>query len=117
MTILTLDSLEKAFAGFRAVDGVSFSVSAGEIVAVIGPNGAGKTTLVRVLLGLERQDRGVIQRARDLKIGYAPQRFDRDPALPVTVERFLQLGATGPAASLRGVLEEVGAQNVTGQQL
>ena len=33
-----------------------------EIVTLIGPNGAGKTTLVRVLLGLEKPDRGAVQR-------------------------------------------------------
>lgn len=42
----------------RAVDGVSFRVQAGEVVALLGPNGAGKTTTMRLLAGLLRPDQG-----------------------------------------------------------
>ena len=58
------------------------------------PNGAGKTTLVRVLLGLEKPDRGTVHRRKDLRIGYVPQRFDSDAVIPMTVERFLMLGGS-----------------------
>ena len=53
-----------------------------EIVTLIGPNGAGKTTLVRVLLGLEKPDRGEVRRRKDLRVGYVPQRFDVDTVIP-----------------------------------
>src|SRR5688572_7908756 len=55
---------------------VNLDIHEREIVTLIGPNGAGKTTLVRVLLGLEKPDRGAVHRRRDLRIGYVPQRFD-----------------------------------------
>jgi zinc transport system ATP-binding protein len=99
------------------LENVDIDIGAGEIVTLIGPNGAGKTTLVRVLLGLETVDRGGIRRRPDLRIGYAPQRFDRDPAIPVTVERFLALGLPSPGANMLAVLEEVGARRVARQQL
>lgn len=99
------------------LENVDMDIGAGEIVTLIGPNGAGKTTLVRVLLGLEAADRGSIHRQPGLRIGYAPQRFDRDPAIPITVERFLALGLPGPAADVAAVLEEVGGQRVALQQL
>ncbi len=41
-----------------AVDGLSFTVTAGEVCGLLGPNGAGKTTTVRMLLGLVRPDEG-----------------------------------------------------------
>ena len=44
---------------------------------------------MRVLLGLEKPDRGTVHRRKDLRIGYVPQRFDSDAVIPMTVERFL----------------------------
>jgi zinc transport system ATP-binding protein len=103
--------------GGRAIlEDVDIDINEREIVTLIGPNGAGKTTLARVLLGLETPDRGSVQRRAGLKIGYVPQRFDRDPALPMTVERFLQLGAAR-GSHLAVVLEEVGAGSLIHQQL
>lgn len=49
--MLTIDGIVKAFGGFRAVDGCSFSVTEGSITGLIGPNGAGKTTLFNVIAG------------------------------------------------------------------
>ncbi|HKK08037.1 MAG TPA: ATP-binding cassette domain-containing protein, partial [Gemmatimonadota bacterium] len=46
------DGLVKRFAGETALDGISFSVRAGEIFGFIGPDGAGKTTLFRILTTL-----------------------------------------------------------------
>ena len=99
------------------LDNIDLDIAPGEIVTVIGPNGAGKTTLVRVLLGLEKPDQGTVQRRSNLTIGYAPQRFDRDPAIPMTVARFLTLATTATAARIAEVLHEVGAGRVATQQL
>ena len=104
-------------AGRTILERIDIDITPGEIVTLIGPNGAGKTTLVRVLLGLETADGGEVQRRPGLRVGYAPQRFDRDPAIPMTVSRFLTLGAPATAATIARTLEEVGAQRVAGQQL
>jgi ABC-type branched-subunit amino acid transport system ATPase component len=60
MSLLKTDQLEKRFGGLHVTRSVSFSIDAGERVALIGPNGAGKTTLVNLLGGVLRPDAGRI---------------------------------------------------------
>jgi len=48
----------KRFGQTQALDGMNFTVAAGKVTGFVGPNGAGKTTTMRVILGLDRPDRG-----------------------------------------------------------
>ncbi len=52
------EGLTKRFGDFVAVDGIDFTVAAGEIVGFLGPNGAGKSTTIRMLCGLLRPSAG-----------------------------------------------------------
>ncbi len=88
-----------------------------EIVTLIGPNGAGKTTLVRVLLGLEKPNRGEVRRRKNLRVGYVPQRFDVDSVIPMTVERFLRLGGHDTPEQITAILSEIDASYTRDQQL
>ncbi len=56
--VAVLDRVTKLYAGTKALDELSFTLGAGEIVALLGPNSAGKTTAIRVLLGLTRPTSG-----------------------------------------------------------
>jgi ABC-2 type transport system ATP-binding protein len=58
--MIRVDNLAKTFGEIRAVDGVSFEVSAGEIFAFLGPNGAGKTTTIQMLTTLLRPTGGTM---------------------------------------------------------
>jgi sulfate-transporting ATPase len=55
-----VEGVRVRYGGVVAVDGLSFTVSAGEVVGLIGPNGAGKTTMVDAISGLVRVDSGTI---------------------------------------------------------
>ncbi len=58
--IIQVKDLRKSYGDLKAVDGVSFSVSAGEIFGILGPNGAGKTTTVEILEGMRKPDGGTV---------------------------------------------------------
>jgi simple sugar transport system ATP-binding protein len=58
--VIEAKSVSKYFGGLVALDDVSISVRAGEVVCLLGDNGAGKSTLIKILSGLEQPDRGTI---------------------------------------------------------
>ncbi|MDX2288239.1 MAG: metal ABC transporter ATP-binding protein [Hyphomicrobiaceae bacterium] len=116
-TLVSARGLTFARGGRPILTGIDVDVVPGEILTLIGPNGAGKTTLVRLLLGLDRPDSGTVHRADGLVVGYVPQMFAADRALPMTVSRFLSLGLAPTPVQIAAALEEVGAARVAGQQL
>jgi urea transport system ATP-binding protein len=58
--LLYLDGVTVSFDGFRALNGLSFTIEPGEMRAIIGPNGAGKTTMMDVITGKTRPDTGEV---------------------------------------------------------
>ena len=73
MRLLEVADLGKSFGGNRAVDGVSFEVAAGELLALIGPNGAGKSTTFNMVNGQLRADSGAIKLDGQELIGRKPR--------------------------------------------
>lgn len=98
--LLSAAGIGKQYGDRVVLEGVSFSINAGQIVTLIGPNGAGKTTLVRIALGLLDPDSGTITRREGLRLGYMPQSLHIEPTLPLTVYRFLHLALRGAPKSL-----------------
>lgn len=98
--LLSLRGVTADLGSRRALDDVSLTVGAGEIVAILGPNGAGKTSLMRAALGLigtkgeialgDGDPRTLSARARALRAAYLPQR--PQSIWPVEVEALVALG-------------------------
>jgi branched-chain amino acid transport system ATP-binding protein len=75
--LLEVRGLRKSFGGVRAVDSVSFSLAAGEFLALIGPNGAGKSTVFNMLNGQLAADAGEIVLGGESIAGLAPREIWR----------------------------------------
>jgi branched-chain amino acid transport system ATP-binding protein len=127
--VLQIASLEVAYGGLKALDGVTIAVGQGQFVAVVGPNGAGKTTLFRAISGTVRVAGGSIryldqdllavpppERAR-LGIAHVPEGRQVFPSMTVlenlemgAINRKDKSAALAPAFELFPVLAERRAQ-------
>lgn len=81
--MVQVSKLEKAYAGHIIFDNTGFTVNSGERVGLVGRNGHGKTTLLRMILGEERPDSGIINIPNNYTIGHLSQhiRFTEDTVL------------------------------------
>ena len=75
--MLVVESIEKSFDGFLAVNGATLKVASGDVVAVIGPNGAGKTTLFNLITGQLAPTAGAIWFKKENIAALAPHRVCR----------------------------------------
>jgi len=122
---LEVQGLTKRFGKFIAVDNVSFSVKAGEVIGYLGPNGSGKTTTIRMLCGLLVPTAGtarimgidVVRDPEKIKphIGYMSQKFSLYDDLTVKENLEFYAGVYGipeneEKARIQGVLEMAGLQ-------
>jgi branched-chain amino acid transport system ATP-binding protein len=98
--VLEVDGLTKTFGGVDAVQGVSFRVGAGELVALIGPNGAGKTTCFNLVNGQLAPDGGTVS--------LGGERIDGLPSRAIArrgVGRTFQVAATFASMTVRENLQ------------
>ena len=73
MSLITAARLSKSYGPEDIFSDISLSVPRGARVGLVGANGVGKTTLLRLLVGEEAPSGGVVNRARNLNVGYLPQ--------------------------------------------
>jgi ABC-type branched-subunit amino acid transport system ATPase component len=93
---LRVEGLAKSFDGVKALDGVSFSIAPGELVALIGPNGAGKTTCFNLINGQLVPDAGTVALGDERIDGLPPRAIARR-----RVGRTFQVAATFASMTVR----------------
>jgi ATP-binding cassette ChvD family protein len=71
--VIEAKQVSKAYGDKLLFDNLTFTLPPNGIVGVIGPNGAGKTTLFRLIMGLEKPDKGIFEIGETVKLGYADQ--------------------------------------------
>ena len=73
MIILDVNKLGKNFGYGELFENLSFSLNEGESISIVGPNGCGKSTLLKMIAGLERIDKGLINIKKGAKVAYLDQ--------------------------------------------
>ncbi|MEU8674951.1 ATP-binding cassette domain-containing protein [Streptomyces sp. NPDC048560] len=94
--VIEVRDVHKRFGGTQALDGMTFTVRPGQITGFVGPNGAGKSTTMRVVLGLDKPDKGVAL------VGGRPYRMLRTPLKHVGA--LLDAAAVQPGRTARNHL-------------
>jgi ABC-2 type transport system ATP-binding protein len=122
--VIEAEGLTRRFGEFTAVDHVSFSVHAGEVVGYLGPNGSGKTTTIRMLLGLLLPSEGkaqvlgydVVRQAEQVRarVGYMSQKFALYHELTVAENLAFYGGVYGvrERSSLQAVIDQLGLRSL-----
>ncbi|HWR64772.1 MAG TPA: metal ABC transporter ATP-binding protein [Bellilinea sp.] len=104
--ILKVEGLTVEYDSGAALDNLDFLLQRGERLAVVGPNGAGKSTLFKVIAGVLRPSRGLVEVAGHepgghICIAYVPQRTQVDWNFPATVADVVMMGRAGKLGLLR----------------
>lgn len=126
--LVEVEGLVRKFDGFRAVDGISFSVRRGEIFGFLGPNGSGKTTTIRILCGILPPSSGTVRvvgtdmavRPRDAqaRIGYMSQLFSLylDLTVEENIDFFGRVYGTGPGTLAARKQWVIGMAGLSGKE-
>jgi zinc transport system ATP-binding protein len=116
-TLIDVHQISLKHRGKTILDKVSFQLKAGEFITLIGPNGAGKSSLIKILLGLIKPDSGHVNRAREIRLGYTPQKFTPNEFIPISVLGFLKLNQKIEAEFLRTTAKLTGVESLLNHEL
>jgi zinc transport system ATP-binding protein len=98
-----LDRVSLALRGVPVLEDVTLRVESRDYLALLGPNGGGKSTLLKVILGIQRPDRGSVRifgqtpRQARGRVGYVPQHASFDLDFPIRVHEVVLMGRLASA--------------------
>jgi len=100
--VFRVSNLTKCWDETCILDDVNFTIASGARILLFGPNGVGKTTLLKMLMGIEKPDRGEIRIVDSARLGYLPQ--DPQMDLAKTVLETYSYGQVGYESEFVGRL-------------
>src|ERR1700730_9175562 len=121
---LEIDGLRRRYGTVTALDGLTFSVPAGQVFGFLGPNGAGKTTTMRAIFGVTALDAGEIRwrgkpvdEAARRTFGYMPEERGLYPAMTLfdQVEYFARLHSMDAAAATKAAWHWIDRLGLSGR--
>ena len=115
--LITLSNAGLFRDGRWLVRGVDLHVDAGEIVTLIGPNGSGKSTTAKIALEIAKPDEGSVEKRKNLRVSYVPQKVAIDWTLPLTVKRFMTLTGSVPAPEVVYAMEATGVSHLASHEV
>ena len=98
MALLTISDLALGYEGRAIIEGLNFTVNAGDYLCIVGRNGSGKTTLMNTILNLQPPLHGRIEMGEGLRaneIGYLPQQTPVQKDFPASVREIVLSGCLG----------------------
>lgn len=117
--MLTVRNIFKRYGPVKVLLGVGFSISKGQKVALVGQNGVGKSTLLRILAGIEVEDKGSVERAKGLQVAYLPQEYVVESQDETVLDFFRRVsgiaGIEGRMVELEHRLDSEGAMERYGE--
>ena len=87
--MISIEGLTVEFGGFTLLDKITYVINKRDRIALVGKNGAGKSTMLKIIAGLQQPTSGVVNRPKDITIGYLPQQMQLSDSRTVTEEAAL----------------------------
>lgn len=115
--LIHAENLSVIHNGKTVLEDVSLTIGQKDFITIIGPNGAGKSVLLKCLIGMQKATQGSIKTSKNLRCSYAPQDFNTENTLPISVEKFLLLNNRLTTDELAAVAEETNITSLLTRQL
>lgn len=85
---MTLENISKSYGEKKLLNKISLGISRGERIGLVGINGTGKSTLLKIIVGIEKPDEGLVTQNNEVKIEFLSQNPDFDPEATVLEQVF-----------------------------